>query len=304
MKKYLTLTLRNCKMYVYSKGNVFFSVLSMLIVLLVMGVFLGNMNVSAVTELLKEYGGERNIAADTAAAENIVRLWTMAGIIMTNSVMVSLTLISNSVDDNTHGRAKSLYCAPVERFTVSLSYITSAVIMSSFACLLTTAVSLIYNVICGGTMLSPAEIAGLLGVSLLSSCLFSSIMYAVSIPIKSSGAWSGFGTVTGTLVGFLGAIYVPIGSLPDAVAEILRYLPFMHITSLLRKISCSSAVESTFAGLPTQVADGYNEAMGITVKFGGSEFTDGAQFAFIGLFLAVALAIIIITEKKKNTTDR
>ncbi len=56
MKKFINLTKRNCLIFLRDRGAVFFSLLAMLIVLMLMGVFLGNMNQEEVITLLKEYG--------------------------------------------------------------------------------------------------------------------------------------------------------------------------------------------------------------------------------------------------------
>ena len=56
MRKFLNLTKRNCLVFLRDRSAVFFSLLSMLIVLMLMGVFLENMNVESVTGLLEQYG--------------------------------------------------------------------------------------------------------------------------------------------------------------------------------------------------------------------------------------------------------
>ena len=64
MRKFLNLTERNCLVFLRDRSAVFFSLLSMLIVLMLMGVFLANMNVESVTGLLEQYGGIRDAALD------------------------------------------------------------------------------------------------------------------------------------------------------------------------------------------------------------------------------------------------
>ena len=68
MKKFINLTKRNSLIFLRDRGTVFFSLLAMLIVLMLMGVFLGNMNQEEVIELLKEYGGARNAKSDSVQA--------------------------------------------------------------------------------------------------------------------------------------------------------------------------------------------------------------------------------------------
>ena len=60
MNQYINLTKRNCMVFLRDRGAVFFSMLTMLIVLMLMGIFLGNMNEESIVNLLKEYGGVRD----------------------------------------------------------------------------------------------------------------------------------------------------------------------------------------------------------------------------------------------------
>ena len=129
MKKFLQLTRRNCLVFLRDRGAVFFSLLSMLIVLMLMGVFLGNMNEENVVNLLKEYGGVRDIPADEAHAKELIQYWTLAGILIVNAVTVTLTVIGNRVTDVSEGKLASLYSAAVSRGVIALSYVTSAVLV-------------------------------------------------------------------------------------------------------------------------------------------------------------------------------
>ena len=52
MEQYLSLTKRNLKIYLKDKGAVFFSLLSMAIVICLMLFFLGDMTINAITNIL------------------------------------------------------------------------------------------------------------------------------------------------------------------------------------------------------------------------------------------------------------
>ena len=136
MKKFINLTKRNSLIFLRDRGTVFFSLLAMLIVLMLMGVFLGNMNQEEVIELLKEYGGARNAKADSVHAKELVQYWTLAGILIVNAVTVTLTVTGNRVTDASQGKLASLYTTPVSRSTIALSYVASAVLIGIFMCIL------------------------------------------------------------------------------------------------------------------------------------------------------------------------
>ena len=94
MKEIGYLVKRNSLLFLRERSAVFFSLLSMLIVLALMVIFLGRMNSQALVDLLSEWGGERDLAADERNAAYLIQLWTLAGILVVNAVTVTLTVKS------------------------------------------------------------------------------------------------------------------------------------------------------------------------------------------------------------------
>ena len=76
MNKMISMVKRNCMVFLKDGSSVFFSLLSMVIVLVLTGVFLGQMNVNSIVNLLAEYGGERDAVVDEANARQMVQYWT------------------------------------------------------------------------------------------------------------------------------------------------------------------------------------------------------------------------------------
>lgn len=304
MNKYLSLTKRNCLVFLRDRSSVFFSLLSMLIVMILTGVFLGNMNVDSITNLLAEYGGTRNTVTDTENAKELVFYWTLAGILVVNSLTVSLTVIGTMITDTAENRLERFYTAPMSKALVSLSYVTSAIFIGTLFCLITLGLALIYIGCTGGTVLSLSAILKIVAYIFLNVCIFSIIMYLAALFTKSSSAWSGIATIMGTLVGFLGAIYVPTGALPDKVTTVLSYLPVLHGTSLMRKVCCDSILRKTFQGMPENVIDIYKEEMGITVVMKNVTVTSVFQLLFmVGCGVAAFIAVLLVT-RKRNISDR
>ncbi len=304
MKKFLSLTRRNCLIFLRDRGAVFFSLLSMLIVLMLMGVFLGNMNEEGVVNLLEEYGGLRDGAKDQAHAKELVQYWTLAGILIVNAVTVTLTVLGNRVADLSEHRLASLYSAPVNRSVVALSYMASAVLAGIFMCMLTLGIALCYITATGGEWLSFGALIQIVGLIVLNTCVFAVIMYFLTLFVKSSSAWSGIGTVVGTLVGFVGAIYLPMGNLPKGVAGVLKYIPILHGASLMRSVCCEQALETTFAGTPAELLTEYQEHMGITVEMGGETVDSLFQVLFLAGCGIIAFILTVLVQKRKDISDR
>lgn len=300
MNQYIQLTKRDCLLYIRDRGAIFFSLLSMLITLMLMGIFLGNMNVESVTNLLSEYGGVRDLEADRENAKHLVEYWTLAGILVINAVTVTMTLMSNMVTDRAERKLDSLYCTPVRKGIIALSYVTSSVILGMLLCIVPFLLALVYITAGGGDMLPFGTILKLLGCMFLNVAIFSVIMYLFASLIKSRSAWSGVGTIIGTLVGFAGAVYLPMESLPDKVGTVLKCLPILHGTSLMRKLCCEDILAKTFSGLPGELIDGYSEAMGITIAMGDSYATNEFQVAFLLICGIIALGIAVLGRYKSK----
>lgn len=304
MYKYMSLVKRNCLVFLRDRASVFYSLMSMLIVLTLMGIFLGNMNVESITELLNQYGGVRDTALDKENAFQLVQYWTLAGILVVNSVTVTLTVIGVMVDDVNENRLESFYCAPVGKNIIALSYITAAAVIGIVFCTLTFGAALVYIYVSGGTLLSVNAILQVILYTMVNVCIFSVIMYLAALFVKSSGAWSGVATIVGTLVGFIGAIYLPMGSLPNGVKDVLKYIPVLHGTSLMRKICCEEAVNIAFKNAPDGLISGYREYMGIDIIMNNKVVGSGCQLLFILLCGIIGLTAIAVIMKNKKISDR
>ncbi|MBQ7942515.1 MAG: ABC transporter permease [Lachnospiraceae bacterium] len=300
MNKLVCLTKRNCAVFLKDKAAVFYSLLSMIIVLVLMGVFLGDMNVSAVTNILNQYGGVRDEVMDSANAKVLISYWTLSGLMVVNALTVTLTVLGTMVTDKTGNKLKSFYTAPVSKFVVALSYIASAVIIGFLFCTLTLAGYILYIYMNGGAVLSAGALLKVMGYTLVNVTIFSIVMYLFALIVNSSSAWSGIATIVGTLVGFFGAIYVPIGSLPEQVAAALKCFPILHGTSLMRKVMCEQAMADTFTNVPAQVLDVYREEMGIDILMNESLISDELQLSFMVICGMIALVVIAVTTKKKQ----
>lgn len=221
-----------------------------------------------------------------------------------NAVTVTLTVMGTMVGDTAENRLASFYCAPMKKEAVALSYVTSACLIGLLFCMVTFAAALFYIGAAGGRMLSLSAVVEMLFYIFVNVCIFSVIMFLAASFVKSSSAWSGVATVVGTLVGFAGAVYIPIGSLPKGVTETLAYLPILHGASLMRKSCCEDILEETFSHMPKGLIEGYEEQMGISVVMGDRVVSGGFQLFFICAFGIAALAVLMGIGRRRRAADR
>jgi len=303
MLKFTELTKRNLKLFFREPGAIFFSLLTMMIVILLMTFFLGDMNVESITELLAYYPG-RDAGADKKNAELLVFAWTCGGVLSINAVTVTLAAYSGMIKDRVSGRLNAIYTSSAGQFTITSSYVAAAWVASVVVCVLTLVILEVIGVTRGMKCFSPEEHLKLLGMIGVNSFTYAAFMYLLSHVAKSEGAWSGVGTVIGTLVGFFGGIYIPIGGLSDTVAGIMKCTPVIYGASMFRKVMTESILADTFDGISSEAVDEYRLIMGIDLEIGSKAVSLTEAWWILlacGIMFLVFGALVLWKSKK---TDR
>jgi multidrug/hemolysin transport system permease protein len=275
----------------------------MLIIIGLMAIFLGNMNVESILNLLSDFGG-RDTARDRENAKSLVLLWTLAGIVMVNAITITLAMVGIMVEDEESKRLQSFYVSPVKRSLLVLGYITAAFIMGVIMCTLTVLIGLGYGWIIGGLALSVGSLLHIFLLIVLIVFTAASLVFFITNFVHSSSAFSGLSTIIGTLVGFLAAIYLPMGALPDYIQKVLKVLPLLHGSSLLRKEFTREAINITFKGMPKELVQGYELYMGVNIGWKDVLLKDSFQIVFLigsGLVLILLSSLI---QKRRNISLR
>lgn len=304
MKEVYYLTKRNVLVFVRDYGAVFFSVLSMFIILLLMVVFLGKMNTDQVLWVLEEYGGKRDALQDQRNAQYLIQMWTLAGILAVNTVTVSLTVMQTMVRDEVKGQLACFYVSPVKRIKIALGYILAAWAIGSGMSFLTFAVGEAYMVIQGYEVLSVATWIKVFGMIMMNALVYSAIGYLLALFIHSESAWGGLLTVIGTLVGFLGGIYLPISQLSEGIVKGMKCLPVLHGAAMIRVVMTEAAMEETFKGLPDMVPEMFGKEMGITLWNGEVQITLEKQIFILALYGIITIAVAAWVSKRRKIHDR
>lgn len=304
MRELYYLVKRNILVFIRDYAAVFFSVLSMLIILLLMVVFLGKMNTDNVLWVLTEYGGERDVLQDEKNAQYLIQMWTLAGILAVNTFTVPLTVMQTMVRDEVNGHLASFYVAPVKRVKIVLGYTLASWLIGSGMSFLTLIIGEIYMAAQGYSILAPVAIFKILAMIMLNALVYSAVGYLLALFIHSESAWGGMLTVMGTLVGFLGAIYLPVSMLSENIVNMLKCLPVLHGTAMMRKVLTKDAMATTFNGLPDLVPESFAKEIGITLWNGETQITLANQILVLALYAIIAIVVATIISKKRKIHDR
>ncbi len=302
MKEFWALNTRNVKIYFKDRSAVFFSLLSMFIVIMLMVFFLGDFNNDAILDVLKDLPG-RDAAKDSEDVSRLVYLWTVAGIITINAASVTHAFFSNMIKDRNENRLNSILVMPIKRNVIVSAYVFGAWFVSVIMGILTLAITEVIGITKGLGAFSGAEHIRILGLICVNSFVYASIIFFLASIVKSENAWSGIGIVLGTLSGFLGGIYLPIGSLSEGVVKVIKCFPFIYGTSVFRQIMLEGVEDRLFDGTPEIIRETVDLEMGMKMTLFEKELSAGSK---VGILIIVGLIFMLIStlyltySKKKD----
>jgi multidrug/hemolysin transport system permease protein len=257
----LSLTRRNAKIYLRDKSSVFFSLLSVLIIIALYALFLAEIQVDSL----------RSMVGDIDGIRFLVDSWIMSGILIVNTVTVTLGVLGNMIDDDAHGRLNGFLVTPIKRRHIVWGYLLSSWFVGIAISLIAFVLSEVYIVVSGGSPLpGPAiiEVVGLIVVNVLSA---SSMLFFIMTFVRTVGGFGALSTILGTMIGFLTGIYMPVGILPKGVQTVIRCVPFSYSAALMRQIFTREPLSQVFAGVPEEAVREYILTFGIKMTIAGYE---------------------------------
>ena len=291
MRSLLAINKRNIGLYFRDYSAVFFSLLSMIIIIVLMVFFLGDINNGDLLDAISLVPG-RGGDSDVKTIEQFSFLWTCAGILTINASTVTHAFYSNMIKDRTGNRLNSLFVMPVKRPVFVLSYVSAAWAAGVIMSIITLVATEIIGSFKGVPVLSVNTHLKLFLLIMLNNFVYSTIMFLLATIIKSQSAWSGIGIILGTLAGFLGGIYFPLGSMSDSMQKVVKCFPFIYGTSLFRKIMLGSIENTLFAGTPEIIRSEVDKTMGMDLFLGSSQLSQGGK---AGILIAVGVVFIIFS---------
>jgi len=276
---------RNTKLYLRDRAAVFFSFLSVMIIIVLYVLFLGKVNLDNLPDEIKEVEG----------IEWLVNSWIMAGLLTVSTVTVPLGALGILIHDRQYGKINDFYTSPIDRKILALSYLISAWVIGFIMVFLNFIVGQVYIFVSGGDLLGFFTVLKLMGVVMLSIIAFSSFFFYIALLMKTQNAFGLLSTLVGTFIGFLGGIYIPIGVLSDGVQTFMNVLPSAHSVTLIRDIYMKDVVNQVFEYAPNEARETYILMNGLTVRINGYDLQ---SYQLIASLIVFALVFYIFSAFK------
>ncbi|MGL5540744.1 MAG: ABC transporter permease [Erysipelotrichaceae bacterium] len=279
----VSLIKRNIYMFVRNKAEVFFSFLSVLIILGLYIFFLSDLQV-------------KNIEAYVGTIEGIrpfVNGWVMAGLVAVSLVTIPIGVLGRMVEDAEKGTLSDFLVAPIKRWQMLLSYVASSALITLVFGALILFVAQGYILYSGGalfTLVQYGQTGAVMVLATLVNCVFLTLIASF---FKSSNAYGTYATVVGTMIGFVTGAYVPMGIMPSVVQWVSNVLPVSQSASLLRRIFLTDLMQSLFGNASTFALE-YRKLYAIDLYLNDTILSDTFMFGYIAMVGVVFVILGVI----------
>jgi len=276
---------RNLKVFFRDRSAVFFSLLASVIIIGLYVLFLGDVWTSNFNEL-------ENV-------REIMDNWIMAGLLAVTTVTTTMGAFGIMINDKTRKINKDFYSSPISRKSIAGGYVLSAFVIGLIMSLFTLVLAEFYIVSEGGSLMSFDTLLKVLAIILLADLTNTSLIFFITSFFNSENAFSTASTVIGTLIGFITGIYLPIGSLPDAVQWVIKLFPPSHAAALMRQVMMDDTMTAAFKNVPNENATYFKELLGVNFKFG-----DTTIGTLTSVLILVGSAVILFTLASLNMSRK
>ncbi len=283
----IPLAKRNLKIFFRDRASVFFSLLSVLIVIGLYMLFLGDVM-------------QREMS-DFPGARYMMDSWIMAGVLAVGSLTTTLGAFGRIVEDRENKIIKDFLASPMRRFSQVGGYILGAMGIGVIMSVLSLAFAEVYILGNGGSALSPEALLKTFGLILLSVVANGAMGFFLVSLIKSQNAFATLSTIIGTFSGFLAGIYMPIGNLPPFIQSVVKVVPVAHAGVLFRQVMMEDAMRQAFQSAPAETVMEIKRSLGIVFQYGGADASPWVSVAVLATTTVAffGLSIVALSRKAK-----
>ena len=286
---------RNRKVYTRDRMAFFMSFLSVIILILVYQVFLGQIQIDAIKAALH---------SQTASTDTIqmVNYWLIAGLTTIISMTGTLGAFGVMVADREKKLNEDFKVSPTSPMTVELSYaifaIIFGIILTMFSCVFAIG---IFNGFSSLLDFSAMDYVQILGIIIFGTILSASIILPILAFIQTSSAFTTLSTIVGTFIGFISGVYLSIGSVGKTLQQVMTWFPLTQINALLKQVLIKDSLAKVFDKADQSVVMDYKESYGIILKnASGDSLTNRFMLTYcLGIIVAFLFLHFVIKKVKK-----
>ena len=286
---------RNRRVYTRDRLAFFMSFLSVIILILVYQVFLGQIQIDAIKEAL---------GSDTASSNTIkmVNYWLISGLTTIISMTSTLGAFGVMVSDKEKKLSEDFKVSPISNFKVELSYaifaILFGIILTMFSCVFAIG---IFNGFSSLLDYSAMGYLKIFGIVSLSTVLSAAIVLPILAFIRTSSAFTTLSTIVGTFIGFISGVYLSIGSVGETLQQLMTWFPMTQVNALLKQVLMKESIAKVFDSAPSSVVNEYKESYGVVLQnAGGAHLSNQFMLVYISMIIVALLTLHFFIKKVKK----
>ncbi len=279
---------RNLKLYFRDRTSVFFSLLSVFIIVGLYAFFLGDVMVRGTS-----FAGAQGV-------KWMMDSWLMAGVLATSAVTTALGALGTMVEDKSHKIDMDFVTSPMKRSEIIGAYVLGGLCVSLIMTCLAGLAATFYILVRGGELISIARLVQVLGIVILSAFSGTALVLFMVSFVQTSNAFSVVSTLIGTLIGFLAGIYMPIGQLPRAMQTVISFVPTAHSAALLRQTMMAEPMQRVFSLAPPDMVLGFRKMMGVDLYFGDTIMSPAFHYLVLAGTGIVLFALSTLNLRRKK----
>lgn len=286
---------RNRKVYIRDCLAFFMSFLSVIILILVYQVFLGQIQIDAIKAALH---------SKTASSETIqmVNYWLISGLTTIISMTSTLGAFGIMVSDREKKLSEDFKASPISNFKIELAYaifaILFGIIMTMFSCVFAIG---IFNGFSSLLDYSWMDYLTIFSIVSLGTILSAAIMLPILTFIRTSSAFTTLSTIVGTFIGFISGVYLSIGSVGETLQQVMTWFPLTQVNALLKQVLMKDAIAQVFDKAPDSVVTTYKESYGVVLQHAnGEQLSNQFMLTYMAVILAALLILQFLMKRLKK----
>lgn len=286
---------RNYKVYTRDKLAFLMSFLSVIILILVYQIFLGQIQIDTIKAALNR----ESVSTDTI---EMVNLWLISGLTTIVSMTSTLGAFGVMVSDREKKLSEDFKVSPISNFKVELSYAIFAVLfgisMTLFSCIFAISIFNGFSALQNYSMMDYLAILGIIsGGTILSAAMILPVLTF----IHSSSAFTTLSTIVGTFIGFISGVYLSIGSVGATLQRVMTWFPLTQINALFKQVLMKDTIAQVFDQAPVEVVNNYKESYGVVlVNNNGEQLSNSLMLTYLATIMIALLILQFMVKRFKK----
>ena len=226
--------------FLRDKTAVFFSFLSIIILLALYFLFIG-----------RQYTGGSELAFLSPQMKTYLTAGIMmGGILIINTASLSLGMMGNLITDLVQRKLDGFLVTPVKRYKIILSYYIASILVTSVLSVFMWLLTFLYVGLFSGYWYSAEAFIYTSLLVVFFTFISSTLMIYITTLIKSINAFGALSGILGTFIGFTSGIYIPLFVLGKTMTRVASVIPFTHMAIILKSVLLKGPYEILAQTLP------------------------------------------------------